>query len=657
MKTFLAKAVLPRSISDFETNYVARINRIAFWFFAAHLPAFVAIAYFNDTGVADAVALTTLVMLGPVVATRVLTNPRTLAMIYGFTSMLMGGLLVHFGQGPVQIEMHFYFFAQLAMLAVYGNPMVIVVAAVTVAVHHLVVWLYLPASVFNYDAPFWVVLVHAAFVVLESVATCSIARSFFDNVIGLERIVQARTASLRLVLDNVDQGFLTIDTDGVMSSERSAAIDKWLGQPEPEMTLADYLGKHVPWAKDALEMGLSQVRDDLLPVELTLEQLPQELEIDDRLFRITYTPINAGGELERLLVVISDVTAVVERERLEAEQKEVVKLFERVTRDKSGFLEFFEEAHALVENIVDEQTTSLAELKRLVHTLKGNAMLFGIRSVADFCHDLEQRIDETPSLPTSQERDELNLRWQRLCRNLEMFLGKRANETVEVEQAEFEGVLLALLGNTPGEEVARRISTWRLEPTEKRLRRVAEQARGIARRLNKGDLKIVVNHCNSRLEPARWVSFWSAFVHVIRNAVDHGIESPADREAAGKSVNGELRISTRSTSKHFSIEIQDDGRGIDWDQVAAKAAEKGLPARNRADLVEALFTDGLTTTDHVTQFSGRGVGMGALRAASASRNGTIDVQSEIGSGTRILFTFPIEEMAEDLNTWHARQAA
>jgi hypothetical protein len=110
----------------------------------------------------------------------------------------------------VQIEMHFYFFALLAMLAIFGNPMVIVVAAVTVAVHHLLLWATLPASVFNYAAPLWVVVVHAAFVVLESVATVYIARSFFDNVIGLEKIVHQRTAEIdarnrdmRLVLDNV----------------------------------------------------------------------------------------------------------------------------------------------------------------------------------------------------------------------------------------------------------------------------------------------------------------------------------------------------------------------------------------------------------------------------------------------------------------------
>lgn len=657
MKHFLAKAILPSEITQFEADYVARVNRIAFLFFAGHLPVFLAVAYFNETGPLDAVWLTLLVMAGPALATRVLKNPRTLALVYGFTSMLMGGLLVHFGQGPVQIEMHFYFFALLAMLAVYGNPLVILTAAVTVAVHHLVLWMYLPTSVFNYDAPFWVVLVHAAFVVLESIATCTIARSFFDNVIGLERIVRARTSELRLVLDNVDQGFLTIDKQGVMAAERSAVVERWLGPSQAGMTFADYLEAAAPEAAERFRLSFEQVVDGFLPVELTLDQLPAEFAIGRSHYRVAYSPISRQGELDRILVVISDVTSLLERERLEAEQKEVIKLFDRVMRDKTGFLEFFEEAHGLVENIVSDKTENLSELKRIIHTLKGNAMLFGIRSVADFCHELESRLIDEHERPTAAERDELNKRWERLCRNMETFLGQRATETVEVEDAEYEAVLRALLGGAPAEEVARRIANWRLEPTSKRLARVAEQARGIARRLNKSELEIEAEHCDSHLDPARWASFWSAFVHVIRNAVDHGIEMPADRRASGKPIHGKLRIITSRDGDTFSIKIQDDGRGIDWDKVAEKARAKGLPAKTRQELTEALFSDGITSADHVTQFSGRGVGMGAMRSAAAERRGEVTVHSEGGAGTTIEFRFPADEMADNVLERYADKAA
>lgn len=191
--SILAKAFLPPTITEFERAHVQRINRIALWFFAAHIPVFSVIAYFNHTRPELAAAFTAAIMIGPLIAHKTLDNPRHVAIIYGVTAMCMGGLLVHFGQGPVQIEMHFYFFALIAMLAVYGNPAVIYIAAVTVALHHLLVWIWIPRSVFNYDAAVWVVGVHAAFVILETVAVAAIARSFYDNVIHLEQIVEART--------------------------------------------------------------------------------------------------------------------------------------------------------------------------------------------------------------------------------------------------------------------------------------------------------------------------------------------------------------------------------------------------------------------------------------------------------------------------------
>lgn len=188
--------VLPPESSDFEKEYVSRVNRVAMWFFIAHLPVFVLIAAYNGTDPQLAFALTSSVLVGPVMAMRYLESQRAISVIMGITAMLMGGLLVHFGQGPTQIEMHFYFFVLLALLAVYANPLVIVVAAITVALHHLLLWFALPASVFNYEAPLWVVAVHALFVVLEAVAACFIARGFFDNVVELERHIKERTHRL-----------------------------------------------------------------------------------------------------------------------------------------------------------------------------------------------------------------------------------------------------------------------------------------------------------------------------------------------------------------------------------------------------------------------------------------------------------------------------
>jgi two-component system chemotaxis sensor kinase CheA len=655
MKRLLDFIILPKKLSEFEITYLRRMNRIGLAFFAIHLPVFCIVAYFNDTGPGLAALLTLAVLVGPTAAYFTLQNPRNVSIVYGFTSMLMGGLLVHFGQGPVQIEMHFYFFALLAMLAVYANPVVIIVAAVTVALHHLGLWMYLPKSVFNYAAPIWVVAIHAAFVVLESIATCFIARSFFDNVIGLEKIVQSRTAELdernkdmRLVLGHVGQGFLTIDRNGVMSNERSAIIDKWLGPADEDMTFADYLARSAPEIAAAFRFCWQEVIAGEMLLELTLYQMPRTFMLKGRHYELEYTPIvGAAGELEKVLLVISDVTEHVEREALELQQREVVHVFERLTRDRKGFLEFVSEADEQVAAIQKGEITDPIVLKRIIHTLKGNALLFGIRSVGDLCHAMESRMIEERVLPTPTERAELKAGWDRLRTTMSSLFNDDELAKIELDPAEYEAVLRAVQRGEPRDKIARTILDWKLESTAKRLARVAEQAQAIARRLGKEPLRVEIDHRDLRLEPGRWAPFWSAFTHVIRNAVDHGLENSEDRAKAGKPAEGVLRLLTRLERDQFVLEIADDGSGIDWKAVAQKASEKGLPHGTEAELIEALFQDGITTTAMVNEYSGRGIGMGAVRSACLARGGTVKISSQPGQGTRLEFRFARSEMAPD----------
>ena len=181
MRWLLNYLILPREISDHERVYLRRMNRIALVFFYLHIPVFIGVARLAGSSISQAAVLTPLVLLGPTIAYATFSNPRWVSVVYGFTAMVMAGLLVHLGQGPMQIEMHFYFFVMIALLVVFGNPVVILTAAATVALHHFVVWLVIPVSVFNYQASFWTVVVHTLFVSLESVAAVFVARSFFND--------------------------------------------------------------------------------------------------------------------------------------------------------------------------------------------------------------------------------------------------------------------------------------------------------------------------------------------------------------------------------------------------------------------------------------------------------------------------------------------
>lgn len=655
MRKLINFLVLPREVTNFEDKYLERMNKVGLGFFALHIPAFAVIALLNNTGPVMALALTSLVFLGPLLALKVLSSRRMVSVIMGVSAMFMGGLLVYFGQGPVQIEMHFYFFVLLALLAVFANPMVVVAAAVTASAHHSVLWLLLPDSVFNYEAPLWVVAVHAAFVVLESVAACFIARSFFDNVIGLEKKVEERTAALevrnrdmRMLLGVVDQGFFTIDSQGRMGEERSAMVDRWLESPETGVRFCDCLAKWDKKAADWIDMGVPEVFDGFLPPEVSADQLPKRVGIGEMTLEVEYKPVLGDNGVESVAVILSDITAQIERERLESELREMMAIFERLSTDRSGVLEFFAEADTIVKSLEDPESLDLALAKRMVHTLKGNSSIFGLTSVAEQCHGMEDLIDTEQRMPEAEAWEELQRRWETVRSHIHKLAGERDDSgQLHLVEEDITALLRDILDGAPMDDIARRVASWQLEPTETRLNRIAERTRQLAARLGKDGIDVKVNGGDLRMESEHWAPFWSSFVHVIRNAVDHGLETSEERQEAGKSEHGTLEIGTRADGQSFVIYLKDDGRGINWDRIREKARGANLPSETEADLIEALFTDGVSTAASVSDTSGRGVGMAAVRAAAQEMGGAVAVQTQAGHGTTFEFVFPIENVAKD----------
>jgi two-component system chemotaxis sensor kinase CheA len=136
-------------------------------------------------------------------------------------------------------------------------------------------------------------------------------------------------------------------------------------------------------------------------------------------------------------------------------------------------------------------------------------------------------------------------------------------------------------------------------------------------------------------------------VHLVRNALDHGLETPTDREAAGKPAAGTVRISARHAGGNVVITVADDGRGVDRHAVAAKAVRAGLIAPEQADAIdtaraiELLFTPGFSTRDHADDISGRGIGMDAVRAKVRELGGEVLLTSEPGVGSTAQIRLPL----------------
>jgi HPt (histidine-containing phosphotransfer) domain-containing protein len=453
---------------------------------------------------------------------------------------------------------------------------------------------------------------------------------------NLERRVQARTTELsernqdmRRVLDNVKQGLLTIDLEGKLAPEHSRVVDEWLGPFEPQATLQTYLGRVDPRFVENFRLAFAQLLDGELPEELLLEQLPTALVHGARRFHVSYQPIYAHDKLAGLLVVIDEVTEALRRARDEAEQKDVLWLCQHLSKDRAALLGFFEENSGIVADLTQGAKVD-ASLRRNLHTLKGNAGMYGFMTLASACHAAEDAIAE--DVFDASHLEAVAKSFAVLQGSLASIAGENAAERIEVPRATLRSLAEELAAGLPAKQAARKVERLLLEPAGPSLERLGRYGRALAARMGKAEPRVEVIDSGLLVDGRRAAPLFATLVHLIRNAIDHGMETRSERAAAGK-AEPVLSLRASVEAGEAIITIQDDGRGVDWERVRERARERGLPASSKSELAAALFSDEFSTRDEATSISGRGVGLGAVQAEMTRLSGRVLVESEAGRGT------------------------
>jgi len=223
-----------------------------------------------------------------------------------------------------------------------------------------------------------------------------------------------------------------------------------------------------------------------------------------------------------------------------------------------------------------------------------------------------------------------------------------SRELKEIREEEFKRSLLKIVDRIDliTTELQFSVLKTRMLPVGRIFKKFPRLVRDLARDLNK-EVELVISGEETELDRSVMEEIKDALVHLVRNAIDHGIESPQERERAGKPRRGVLHLTATQQGDHICIQIADDGRGIHPQKVAQKALERGLLTQedlNRMsakEIINLIFTPGFSTAEGVTELSGRGVGMDVVKATVKKLKGGIDVDSRPGKGCRITLKLPL----------------
>jgi two-component system chemotaxis sensor kinase CheA len=186
----------------------------------------------------------------------------------------------------------------------------------------------------------------------------------------------------------------------------------------------------------------------------------------------------------------------------------------------------------------------------------------------------------------------------------------------------------------------------RMMPIAKVFSKFPRIVRDLSRDLNK-EVELLIYGEETEVDKSVIESIHDPLVHLIRNAIDHGIETPQERKAVGKPEKGKVILRAEHEGNFIVITVEDDGRGIDPERVRRKAVEKKIITEQEAssisdrDALNLIFLPGFSTAGKVTNVSGRGVGLDVVKANITKLNGMIDVQSTLGQGTKFILKLPL----------------
>jgi two-component system chemotaxis sensor kinase CheA len=485
--------------------------------------------------------------------------------------------------------------------------------------------------------------------------------------------IKQRTADIQAILQNMPQGILTVIDGLKIHHEYSAYLEKILETNDiANHDVMELVFNHSNLGADILAQLDAACRacigEDVMNFDFNEHLLVDEVEIkmqDGRIkmLDLSWSPITDDeGITKRLMLCVRDVT---ELRALAAEAHEQKKKLEiigeilAVSQEKFhefivSTLEFINRNELIIRTHLERDEDAVAELFRNMHTIKGNARTYGLKHLTNIVHEAEQTYDELrkgrPKFAWDQEMlleelSQVREAADHYAKINEASLGRKGpgrrgnvERYLMVDKAHIHESLHRLeTVNTSSlhELVAVRNAvkkTLRLlgtESMEEILTSIVDSMPALAKELGKEVPRIQINDNGHRIHHQASAMLKNVFMHLFRNAMDHGIETSEVRQLQDKATAGTIQLDLANENDMLKIEMQDDGRGLGLARIRGIAAEKGIidmsDCLDDSEIAQLIFRPGFSTASQVTEVSGRGVGMDAVQEFVKREHGKIEI--------------------------------
>ena len=481
----------------------------------------------------------------------------------------------------------------------------------------------------------------------------------------LESLVKTRTAEIqglnvlmKALLDSLNQAFFVFDQKGICAPFYSKACLDLLSIAPADMKIWDVL-KIETSKVEGFKNWLFTVFSELLPFDDLMPLGPNTIPHAHKSISIEYFPIrNANKSIEKIVCVGSDVTDLVSAQKQAEHDRDKVQSILKMIQNRRELKMFLLETKSQVVTL-DKELTKLAQnpsfprdgILRVLHTVKGGAATFSYNDLKESAHILEEKMNPIGGAPLATlEIQILNSKIQKETASIISFykdvfgeLTATDEQSILLSPKDIENILK--LNDVPSLHsfIEERIYT---QPVHALIAQYPIVIEKTAHLLNKTIGPLAILNDSVRVPLKAFDPFFNSFIHVLRNSVDHGIESPTMRLANGKPERGllilEFSVQIRSGRKNLHIVYKDDGQGVNPTHIRKKLDQLKIPHSHITDdqVVYFIFNPSFSTRDDVTETSGRGVGLDAVKYEVDLLGGSIKINTQLGTFTEFIFDLP-----------------